>query len=261
MQTLKVFFTPDAVETLVNLDALLVLCGFQPKCVSSPLAQKQFTLRVREKPRTHTLNILHTFRSQHGFFNPSTRGMKLVSGAKRVFGSPIMSCNSEFGGELVIISPKYTYMWLRRRPYEQTMICKSVFEKLGKAGPRGIVLGRSSPVEQSSVQVQYDEEALWRGEKIGNSMSVIEIGRRRGRSREVNQVTPAIGSRRRVLAKRSRGDFEISGLRRVERSTGLRYSLLEVVWWRACPASTLDGRLGERSVGFGVSVLLLSRGG
>ena len=199
---MKVFFTPDAVETLVNLDALLVLCGFQPKCVSSPLAQKQFTLRVREKPRTHTLHILHTFRGQHCSYNPSTPGMKLVSGAKRVFDFLIMSCSSDFGGELVMITPKSTYMWLRRRPYEQTMICKSVFEKLGKAGPRGVVLRCSSPVEQSSVQVQYDEEALWRGKKIGNSMSVIEIGRRRGRSREVNQVAPAIGSRRRELAKR-----------------------------------------------------------
>ena len=57
------------------------------------------------------------------------------------------------------------------------MICECVFEEVGKAGTRRVVLGCSGPVEQSSVQVQYKEEALWRGQEGGNGTSVTMIGR------------------------------------------------------------------------------------
>ena len=41
------------------------------------------------------------------------------------------------------------------------MICESVFKKFKKRGTRSVVLGCSRTVEQSSVEVQHKEEALW----------------------------------------------------------------------------------------------------
>ena len=47
--------------------------------------------------------------------------------------------------------------WMRRRPCENAMGCKSVLEGLVKVGARGIVLGCSRAIKQRSVQVKYKE--------------------------------------------------------------------------------------------------------
>ena len=99
VRMLKIFVTPDTVKAFINLDALLVLCGCQIKRISSPFAQKHFTLGLRENLCANAFDII----------------------------------------------------WLRRRPYKNTMICESISEELGKEGTRGIISGCSRTVEQSSV--------------------------------------------------------------------------------------------------------------
>ena len=47
----------------------------------------------------------------------------------------------------------FDVVWLRRRPYENAMIRKSVSEEFVKVGTRGVILGCSRTVEQSAVQV------------------------------------------------------------------------------------------------------------
>lgn len=111
------------------------------------------------------------------------------------------------------------------------MICKRILKEFSKVGTRGVILRCPSTIEQSSVEVQYKQEALWRGKKMGNDMSVMEIDRGRGRSWEVNQVVLAIFCAGRGFANSGRDYFGISGLCGVGRSTRLRQSLSQIGWW------------------------------